>query len=117
MTRNELIEKVARELCLSDGMDPDQDVIAGQAAGYENFGPRFQSAERSQNMCGNRNYMADASVAISTILAALQEPTGEMNVAALQWSYNKYGKPIGNEAAHGCWRAMLNASPLGEQSE
>lgn len=101
-----LVEKVARELCLSDGLDPDQEVIAGQAAGYENFGPRFQSAERSQNICGERNYMADARVAISTILTALQEPTEEME---------EKGKE--QYAAYYVWRAMLAASALGEQSK
>jgi len=107
MASKELIEKVARELCLSDGMNPDQEVIAGQAAGYENFGPLYQSAERSQNTCGNRNYMEDARIAISTILAALQELTEAVRIAY----YNDSGKFEDD------WRAMLNASPLGEQSE
>ena len=117
MASKELIEKVARELCLSDGVDPDEDVIAGQAAGYENFGPRFQSAERSQNMCGNRNYMADASVAISTILAALQEPTEGVFEAGHETLYEGDYDATMNFALEPAWRAMLNASPLGEQSE
>lgn len=28
---------------------------------------------------------------------------------ARDWSYKKYGKPIGNDAAQGCWTAMLSA--------
>jgi len=47
-----------------------------------------------------------AKAAISTILAALQEPTEAMEQAALD---------AGNDEC--IWRAMLNASPLGEQSE
>ncbi len=50
-----------------------------------------------------------AQAAISTILAALQEPTEGMRQAyrdANCWP---------NEET--IWRAMLNASPLGEQSE
>ncbi len=108
-----LVEKVARELCLSEGLDPDQEVIAGQAAGYENFGPRFQSAERSQNICGERNYMADARVAISTILAALREPTEGMLASANEEDWDAdYDITFSD-----CWRAMLAASALGEQSD
>lgn len=108
-----LVEKVARELCLSDGLDPDQEVIAGQAAGYENFGPRFQSAERSQNICGERNYMADARVAISTILTALQEPTEGMRTAGALGMKGEQFRDI----ARTTWLEMLAASALGEQSE
>ncbi len=111
MASKELIEKVARELCLSDGMNPDQEVIAGQAAGYENFGPLYQSAERSQNTCGNRNYMEDARIAISTILAALQEPTRQM------LDELKINDAFTYQALETRWNAALNASPLGEQSE
>lgn len=39
------------------------------------------------------------------------EPTEEMLIAARVWSYKKYGKPIGNGAATGCWRAMFDAFP------
>lgn len=37
--------------------------------------------------------------------------TKEMYDAARNWSCSKYGKPIGNEAAAGCWKAMLAAAP------
>jgi hypothetical protein len=37
-------------------------------------------------------------------------PTDAMLDAARDWSYKKYGKPIGNDAAIGCWTAMLTAS-------
>ncbi len=54
-----------------------------------------------------------AEAAIATILAALQEPTGEMlemcdREDAMKSSYVTYSD---------YWRAMLNASALGEQSE
>ena len=39
------------------------------------------------------------------------EPTDAMLVSARDWSYAKYGKPIGNAAAVGCWEAMLAAAP------
>lgn len=39
------------------------------------------------------------------------EPTEEMLNAARDWSDKKYGKPIGNDAAVGCFQAMLEASP------
>jgi hypothetical protein len=38
------------------------------------------------------------------------EPTDKMLDAARDWSYKKYGKPIGNDAATGCWEAMLSAT-------
>lgn len=41
-------------------------------------------------------------------------PSEEMLLAARDWSYKKYGKPIGNEAAIGCWNAMLAAMMKGE---
>lgn len=57
----------------------------------------------------NRDYQAslfsDAKAAISTILAALQEPTEGMLLAA---------KGFGDTQA---WQEMLAASALGEQSE
>lgn len=31
--------------------------------------------------------------------------------SARDWSYVKYGKPIGNDAANGCWRCMVAAVP------
>lgn len=43
-----------------------------------------------------------------------REPTPEMLDAARDWSYAKYGKPIGHDAANGCWSAMLAASQEGK---
>lgn len=43
-------------------------------------------------------------------IAAMREPTDPMLIAARDWSYAKYGKPIGNDAAIGCWQAMLDAA-------
>lgn len=37
-------------------------------------------------------------------------PTVEMLNAAREWSREKYGKPIGNDAATGCWQAMMGAA-------
>lgn len=39
------------------------------------------------------------------------EPTEAMLAAAADWSRGKYGKPIGNADATGCWKAMLAAVP------
>lgn len=39
------------------------------------------------------------------------EPTLEMDNAARDWSVSKYGRGIGNDAAHGCYSAMLEAAP------
>ena len=52
----------------------------------------------------------DIAAAVAAERARLQEPTEEMLIAARDWSLKKYGKPIGNDAARGCWAAMLAAS-------
>ncbi|MGB5948653.1 MAG: hypothetical protein WBG82_04975 [Parvibaculum sp.] len=52
-----------------------------------------------------------AETAISTILAALQDPTDEMVCAV---DHDDCATP---DNAQRAWRKMLNASPLGEQSE
>jgi len=44
------------------------------------------------------------------------EPTEAMLNAARDWSKAKYGIPIGNDAAIGCWKAMY-AALAGHQSE
>ena len=44
-------------------------------------------------------------------LTATKWPTEAMLIAARDWSSDKYGKPIGNEAATLCWQAMLSAVP------
>ena len=36
-------------------------------------------------------------------------PTDEMLVGARDWSYKKYGKPVGNDGANGCYKAMIKA--------
>ncbi len=84
MPSKELIEKVARALYRSDH-------------GNE-FGFHLKDVAKV--------YSSNAEAAVSTILAALQEPTGEMH---------SEGRTTVNY--RDAWRAMLNASPLGEQSE
>jgi hypothetical protein len=42
--------------------------------------------------------------------AVPRDPTEAMLNAAYDWSYKKYGKPIGSDAASGCWAAMLAAA-------
>ena len=37
------------------------------------------------------------------------EPDDLMLVAAREWSQAKYGKPVGNDGARGCYKAMLAA--------
>lgn len=45
----------------------------------------------------------------TTQAAVLREPTQAMLEAARDWSYRVYGKPIGNDAAIGCWQTMFDA--------
>jgi hypothetical protein len=46
------------------------------------------------------------------VLARLapRDPTDAMLTTAHDWSAAKYGRPIGNDAAIGCWRAMHGAA-------
>lgn len=39
------------------------------------------------------------------------EPTKEMHHAARDWSVKLYGKAIGFEASHGCYKAVISAAP------
>lgn len=41
---------------------------------------------------------------------AMFDPTEEMLNAARDWSREKYGKPIGNEAAIECFHAMIEGA-------
>ena len=46
-----------------------------------------------------------------------REPTKEMLDAARDWSRSKYGKPIGNDDATGCYKTMLAAAPVEPKPE
>ena len=63
------------------------------------------------------NFTVTANAILSTILAALQEPTDEMFEAGHETLYEGDYDATMNFALEPAWRAMLNASPLGEQSE
>jgi hypothetical protein len=52
----------------------------------------------------------DRSIFPCGVSVVPREPTEAMLIAARDWSYAKYGKPIGDEAAIGCWRAMMGAA-------
>jgi len=89
MASKELIEKVAREMqtALDTGL------------------PWHLERSDEQDF-----YRKLSKAAISTILAALQEPTEWMDAAA-------YKMMLGPAATRQIWSGLLNASPLGEQSE
>lgn len=103
MTHIELIEKVAKAI-----NGPFHPVPEGSLFTLDQLRDvrwqQINGAERK--LC-----LAGAEAAISTILAALQEPTREM--------YESAHKHYEGEAylPHGLWRVMLNASSLGEPSE
>ncbi len=79
------------------GVDRD-----GSGGWYEN--PCVQSAWEG--------WQARAAVAAQAGQVAVPEqPTEAMLNAARDWSVKKYGQGIGNDAAIGCWKAMLAAAP------
>lgn len=45
-----------------------------------------------------------------TVIEAMRVPSQAQLIAARDWSYAKYGKPIGNDAATGCWNTMIDAA-------
>ena len=94
MPSKELIDKVARALYRSDH-------------GNE-FGFHLKDVAKV--------YSSNAEAAISTILAALQEPTERMIVAGCD-QYDFGDQITQGEILAKEWRAMLAASALGEQSE
>lgn len=44
------------------------------------------------------------------LLKDVEVPTQPMLRAARDWSYEKYGMPIGDDAANGCWKVMHKAA-------
>lgn len=61
-------------------------------------------------------YLDDAEAARKSFLAALQEPTEAALEAGYAWDEHVTATET-HPRNRGLWRAMLNASPLGEQSE
>lgn len=72
-------------------------------------------------VCYHKHYYERlAQAAFSTILAALQEPTEGMREAGIEAIDDNWERGVMRPAANSsltCWRAMLAASALGEQSE
>lgn len=96
MPSKELIEKVARALFEAIDETTYKSKEDGDAWGVVD---------------GEVNFHTQAQAAISTILAALQEPSDRM--------YEAVNALSENDRLDACfdWRAMLAASALGEQSE
>lgn len=101
MASKELIEKVAREIAKSRGRDPEECVF-GSGSTIQGFTCHQKAWERE---------IVAAKAAISAILAALQEPTEAMiDATGSYYIEDKHRDLV-------VWNSMLNASPLGEQSE
>lgn len=66
-----------------------------------------------QRILDNSNHIPDAkkTVVPEGFQLVPVEPTEEMHHAARDWSVKMYGKAIGFEASHGCYKAMLAAAP------
>lgn len=48
--------------------------------------------------------MTEARAALQTI----REPTEAQLIAARDWAHARYGRGIGDDAATGCWQAMID---------
>lgn len=75
-----MLEKVAREMCVADGLDPDEHIVGGQATGFEDFGPLWQAEQRSEGQLGITDYVRQARAAIQALL----EPDEGMVEAGFQ---------------------------------
>lgn len=81
-------------------------ISALAARGYVITGPKgYDTADRGQAIIK----ALEAALALAPPAETWRDPTGAMLDAARDWSYRTYGKPIGNDAAVGCWQAMLSA--------
>lgn len=98
---------------LSIGYGPSKGCahLAHTTRGFEGDGSDDDSSAQAI-----AQFIANAPADIDKLLsdrAALKslarEPTEAMLNAARDWSAAKYGKPIGNDAAIGCWQAMFDA--------
>ena len=96
MPSKELIEQVAKELERNDCRE--------YGWTYEQFDIWWHHDPLNRN---HHRQTLRAQAAISTILAALQEPTERMRKRGLWYS----------DDPEKAWSAMLARSPLGEQSE
>jgi hypothetical protein len=81
---SEMVERVAQAMCAVE---------------------RDQHSCPTDYRCSDCVYLPEARAAIE----AMREPTEAMLSAARDWSMHKYGKPIGNDAAEGCLKAMIEA--------
>lgn len=62
-------------------------------------------------------HLAAQPVAAEGFVVVPVEPTEEMLNAARDWSAAKFGKPVGNDGAKGCWHSMLTARPKRAEGE
>ena len=58
---------------------------------------------------GMRETLEEIIKVMPTVFVA--EPTPAMLDAARDWSKKKFGTPIGDDDAIGCWKAMASAAP------
>lgn len=69
-TNEDAVEAVARAICVADGHDPDEHIFGNQAAGFEDYGPRWQADQRAEGQLGSvADYVALARAAIAAMPA------------------------------------------------
>ena len=71
----------------------------------------FEGKYRRQDLEEAKQAVRDALAKSDLAPTPPVQPTEEMLDAARDWSNKKYGRGIGNDAAIGCWQAMLAAAP------
>lgn len=63
--QEDAVERAARAMCEADGLDPDEEIVGGQATGFENYGPLWQAEDRSEGQLGLTNYKRLARAALT----------------------------------------------------
>ena len=71
----------------------------------------FQEAEPSDALEDRITKRIIRAIDAAGFAIVPKECTTEMLESVRDWSYKKYGKPVGNDGARGCHAALLAAAP------
>lgn len=106
------LEKVARAMVVEDGLNPDEEIIGGQASGFQNYGPLWQAEQFSEGQLGITDYLGLARAAVR----ALMDPDEGMVLEGREHHPFCAGDPVGAfDETKAAYRAML-APLLGENA-
>lgn len=68
-----------------------------------------KAARAAERAAGGEIAAETARDIVRAVLTSIREPDEVMREAARDWSYEKYGKPVGYEGTDGCFQAQIDA--------